>query len=79
MACSPYHCSVSYFELEKNEKKDENENEKKNQEIRDLRQKSDLEMNKFYSIFRFSEKKWAGKKFDIEDITSTEFSMIDSL
>ncbi|KRX08037.1 hypothetical protein PPERSA_06215 [Pseudocohnilembus persalinus] len=79
VACSPYHCSVSYFELEKNEKKGENENEKQNQEIRDLRQKSDLEMNKFYSIFRFSEKKWAGKKFDIEDITSTEFSMIDSL
>ncbi|EAS03079.2 hypothetical protein TTHERM_00444610 (macronuclear) [Tetrahymena thermophila SB210] len=68
---TPTHHNVSVFNLE----------HLLNREIetRDLRQKTNLQKGKYYSIFRNTETIMKGKQCIIDDITSTEFSIIDSL
>ncbi|KAL4445666.1 hypothetical protein ABPG74_006217 [Tetrahymena malaccensis] len=68
---TPSHHNVSVFNLE----------HLLNREIetRDLRQKTNLQKGKYYSIFRSTETIMKGKQCTIDDITSTEFSIIDSL
>ncbi|KAL4493494.1 hypothetical protein ABPG72_007502 [Tetrahymena utriculariae] len=68
---APTHHNVSVFNLE----------HLLNREIetRDLRQKTNLQKGRYYSIFRNTETILKGKQCTIDDITSTEFSIIDSL
>ena len=48
-------------------------------ETRDLTQKNNLARDKFYSIFRNSEIVPKSKNFIVNDITSTEYAIIDSI